>query len=170
MAIVTFYEKPGCQGNLRQKLLLAAAGHTVRARNLKAETWSADRLLAFIGKLEIGEWFNRNAPALKSGDIVPENLGFEEALHLLLDNPLLIRRPLMEVEKVTEKGTRIERRVGFDYAAIDAWIGLNNVTLPEGDSEACAHGAEGHNTCGRAAYEKPADKDEESRHGRCGAH
>jgi len=166
MAIVTFYEKPGCQGNLRQRKLLAAAGHIVRARNLKAETWSADRLLAFIGTLEIGEWFNRNAPALKSGDIVPENLGFEEALSLLLDNPLLIRRPLMEVER----GTRIERRVGFDYAAVDAWIGLNNVALPEGDSDACAHGAEGHDSCGRAAYTKPADKDEESRHGRCVAH
>jgi nitrogenase-associated protein len=170
MAIVTFYEKPGCQGNLRQKLLLAAAGHIVRARNLKAETWSADRLLAFIGNLEIGEWFNRNAPALKSGDIVPENLGFEEALRLLLDNPLLIRRPLMEVEIEVERGTRIERRVGFDYAAVDGWIGLNNVALPQGDGEACTHGAEGHDSCGRAAYEKPADKDEESRHGRCGAH
>ena len=170
MAIVTFYEKPGCQGNLRQKQLLAAAGHTVRARNLKTETWSADRLLAFIGHLEIGEWFNRNAPALKSGDIVPENLGFEEALNLLLDNPLLIRRPLMEVENEVEKGTRIERCVGFDYAAVDAWIGLTNVALPEGDSETCTHGSKDHDSCGRAACAKPNVKDEESRHGRCGAH
>jgi len=65
MAIVTFYEKPGCKGNLRQKLLLAAAGHTVQAKSLSAEAWSADRLLAFLGNLEIGQWFNRSAPLVK---------------------------------------------------------------------------------------------------------
>ena len=160
MAIVTFYEKPGCKGNLRQKLLLAAAGHTVLAKSLKTEAWTADRLLAFLGKLEISEWFNRAAPAVKSGEIVPENLGFEEALHLLLDNPLLIRRPLMEVDG--------ERRVGFDVAAVDAWIGLNNVELPEGNIEACVHGPEGHGSCGSHAHD--GDDAEEISHGRCGAH
>jgi len=165
MAVVTFYEKPGCKGNLRQKLLLAAAGHTVLARSLKSEAWTADRLLAFLGKLEIGEWFNRSAPAVKSGEIVPENLGFEEALHLLLDNPLLIRRPLMEIEK----SGGAERRVGFDTAAVDAWIGLNNVELPEGDIEACVHGPEGHGSCGSHAHDEGAGHGESS-HGRCGAH
>ena len=51
MAVVTFYEKPGCKGNLRQKTLLAAAGHTVQAKSLKTEAWTADRLLAFLGQL-----------------------------------------------------------------------------------------------------------------------
>ena len=166
MAIVTFYEKPCCQGNQRQKILLAAAGHTVLARDLKAESWTADRLLAFLGELPIREWFNRNAPAIKSGEIVPESLAFEEALHRLLENPLLIRRPLLEVDR----GTGIERRVGFDVAAIAAWIGLSNVAVPEGNSEACAHGAEGHGSCGGPVHDKPADKLEESSHGCCGTH
>lgn len=164
MAIVRFYEKPGCKGNLRQKLLLAAAGHTVLAKNLKAEAWTADRLLAFLGKLPITEWFNRSAPAIKSGEIVPENLLFENALHLLLDNPLLIRRPLME----TEQNGSTERQVGFDIAAVDAWIGLHNVELPEGNIEACVHGPEGHGACGSHAQDESAA--EESSHGRCGTH
>ena len=84
MAVVTFYEKPGCKGNLRQKTLLAAAGHTVQAKSLKTEAWTADRLLAFLGQLPISSWFNPAAADIKSGDIVPENLGFEDALHLLL--------------------------------------------------------------------------------------
>lgn len=71
MAIVTFYEKPGCKGNLRQKVLLAAAGHTVHAKSLKTEAWTADRLLAFLGKLPVSAWFNQAAPAVKSGEIVP---------------------------------------------------------------------------------------------------
>lgn len=159
MAIVTFYEKPGCKGNLRQKTLLAAAGHTVQAKSLKSEAWTADRLLAFLGKLPVSAWFNQAAPTVKSGEIVPENLGFEDALHLLLENPLLIRRPLMEIGE--------ERQVGFDIAAVDAWIGLKNVDLPEGNIEACVHGQEGHGSCGSHAHDHEA---EESSHGSCGHH
>lgn len=159
MATITFYEKPGCKGNLRQKTLLAAAGHTVQAKSLKTEAWTADRLLAFLGKLPIAEWFNPAAPAVKSGEIVPENLGFEAALHLLLENPLLIRRPLMEIGE--------ERLAGFDIAAVDAWIGLKNVELPEGNIEACVHGPEGHGSCGSHAHDH---EEEESSHGRCGTH
>ena len=157
MAVVTFYEKPGCKGNLRQKTLLAAAGHTVQAKNLKTETWTADRLLAFLGKLPVSAWFNPAAPAIKSGEIMPENLGFEAALHLLLDNPLLIRRPLMEIGE--------DRLVGFDIAAVDAWIGLKGVELPEGNIEACVHGPEGHGSCGSHAHEE-----EEGHDGRGSAH
>lgn len=157
MAIVTFYEKPGCKGNLRQKTLLAAAGHTVRAKSLKTEAWTADRLLQFLGALPVAEWFNPAAPDIKSGQIAPENLGFEDALHLLLSNPLLIRRPLMEVDD--------ERMVGFDVARVDAWLGLNGVELPEGNIEACALGPEGHGSCGSHAHEH-----EEAEHAGCGTH
>ena len=161
MPTITFYEKPGCKGNLRQKTLLAAAGHTVQAKNLKAEAWTADRLLQFLGKLPVADWFNRAAPAVKAGEIVPENLGFEDALHLLLANPLLIRRPLMEVGE--------ERMVGFDTAAVDQWIGLKNVDLPEGDIEACVHGLEGHGSCGSHAHES-TQMSEETEHAGCGTH
>ncbi|MBI2275827.1 MAG: hypothetical protein HYU74_00605 [Dechloromonas sp.] len=157
MATITFYEKPGCKGNLRQKTLLAAAGHTVQAKSLKTEQWTADSLLAFLGQLPIATWFNPAAPAIKSGEIVPENLGFETALQLLLENPLLIRRPLMEVGE--------ERMVGFDPAAVDTWIGLNGVELPEGNIEACVHGPEGHGSCGSHEHEE-----EEGSHDRCGHH
>jgi nitrogenase-associated protein len=161
MATITFYEKPGCKGNLRQKTLLAAAGHTVQAKSLKTEAWTADRLLAFLGKLPVSAWFNQAAPDIKSGEIVPENLGFEAALHLLLENPLLIRRPLMEIGE--------ERQVGFDIAAVDAWIGLKNVDLPEGNIEACVHGPEGHGSCGSHAHEHDHEA-EEGHDGRCGTH
>lgn len=155
MATITFYEKPGCKGNLRQKTLLAAAGHTVQAKNLKSEPWTADRLLAFLGQLPVADWFNRAAPAVKAGEIVPEHLGFEDALHLLLDNPLLIRRPLMEIGD--------QRMVGFDLAAVDAWVGLKDVELPTGNIEACVHGPEGHGSCGSHAHE-------EEENAGCGTH
>lgn len=167
MATVTFYEKPGCSGNLRQKLLLAASGHTVQARDLNAEAWSADRLLAFLGNLEIGEWFNRSAPLVKSGEIVPDNLGFEQALHLLLDNPLLIRRPLMEIVREST----IERCVGFDPVVVDAWIGLNHCGFPASNLESCARDSNRHASgVGPAHAASGGDGAEEASHGRCGAH
>lgn len=156
MATITFYEKPGCKGNLRQKTLLAAAGHTVQAKNLKTEPWTAERLLQFLGKLPVARWFNPSAPAIKSGQLVPENISFEHALQLLLENPLLIRRPLMEVGD--------ERMVGFDAEAVNAWVGLNGVELPAGNIEACVHGPEGHGSCGGH------DHDDEAEHAACGTH
>jgi nitrogenase-associated protein len=162
MAVVTFYEKPGCKGNLRQKSLLAAAGHTVQAKSLKTEAWTTERLLSFLGKLPVSTWFNPSAPAIKSGEIVPENISFEQALCLLLENPLLIRRPLMEIGE--------ERQAGFDIVAVDAWIGLKNIDLPQGNIEACVRGPEVHGNCGSHADDHDHDREEEGQHGRCGNH
>lgn len=145
MAEVIFYEKPGCSGNARQKALLEAAGHKVVARDLLTEPWTRLALLAFFQGLPVAQWFNRSAPAIKSGEIVPEELNEIAALELLQARPQLIRRPLMEVGG--------ERRVGFDAAAVDAWIGL--ASLPDGDVESCQHGAGG-NAC--AAHESDVDR------------
>lgn len=138
MAVVVFYEKPGCSGNARQKALLEAAGHTVVAKDLLATRWTRMGLLSFLEPLPIALWFNRNAPAVKCGEIVPEEFDQATALDLLQAHPLLIRRPLLEVDGV--------RRAGFDAAAIDAWIGLPGVDAGE-NLEACRHGDDPAHRC-----------------------
>lgn len=95
---VIFYEKPGCINNTRQKQTLAAAGYEVDARDLLAEGWSVESLTPFFSGLEVKHWFNKSAPAVKSGDVVPETLSAEEALQMMVRDPLLIRRPLMIIE------------------------------------------------------------------------
>lgn len=150
MAVVTFYEKPGCAGNAEQKRLLQVAGHTVLPKSLLEVQWTRSELLSFFAPLPVAAWFNRNSPAVKSGEIVPEACDADTALALLQKHPLLIRRPLLEVAG--------ERRVGFEVAAIDAWIGLPGVTV-DGDPEACRHDAghhcqgheDGHGHCGHTA-------------------
>jgi nitrogenase-associated protein len=119
MVKVIFYEKPGCKNNTKQKTLLAAAGHEVEARNLLTEPWTSERLRLFFGNRPVTEWFNRTAPQIKSGEVVPEQVDAETALAMMVNNPLLIRRPLIEVgDKLT---------VGFDVDFIDAWLGLKPV-------------------------------------------
>ena len=120
MAVVVFYEKPGCSGNARQKALLEASGHTVVARNLLNTPWTRMQLLAFVKLLPIPQWFNPNAPMIKRGEINPESFSESDAatiLSLLQTNPILIRRPLLEVDG--------ECRAGFDINAINDWIGLS---------------------------------------------
>jgi len=126
MAQVIFYEKPGCGNNTKQKALLVAAGHEVIARNLLTEVWTPERLLAFFGSRPVAEWFNRAAPRVKSGELIPELLDEAEALQLMLADPLLIRRPLIEANG--------RREAGFNQELIHSWLGLT----PSGtDLESC---------------------------------
>ncbi len=145
MSVVMFYEKPGCSGNARQKALLEASGHTVVAKNILSTPWTRMQILAFMKLLPIPLWFNRNAPMIKRGEINPD--AFDEAdaatvLSLLQTNPILIRRPLLEVDG--------DCRAGFDVKAIHTWIGLS-AAFANGDSprnlEVCAHASDAAEQC-----------------------
>ncbi|MDY6937125.1 MAG: ArsC/Spx/MgsR family protein [Cyanobacteriota bacterium] len=129
MATIFFYEKPGCINNTRQKALLEAAGHQIIARNLLTQPWTPWELQRFFGQRPVAEWFNRTAPQIKSGEVVPEQLDSQNALQLMVENPLLIRRPLIQVCDRYE--------IGFDVDEIEAWIGLT----PKGDrnERVCEH-------------------------------
>lgn len=118
MARVLFFEKPGCINNTRQKKLLAESGHEVEARNLLTEPWTPERLRPFFGARPVAEWFNRSSPKVKSGAVVPERIAADQALAAMCADPLLIRRPLIQV------GDR--RECGFDESLVDAWIGLGS--------------------------------------------
>jgi nitrogenase-associated protein len=141
MARVIFYSKPGCKGGTKQKVLLTAAGHEVIPQNLLTESWTVERLRSFFGDRPVAEWFNPSAPKVKSGEVVPEKVDEQTALALMLKEPLLIRRPLLEVGE--------QREVGFDVQKIDAWIGLQAVDeslqeisdkLLKQDLQNCSHG------------------------------
>ena len=134
MATIVFFEKTGCSGNARQKQLLAESGHEVLARDLRHRIWTNSKLLEFFAGMPVAQWFNRSAPDIKSGEIVPEELDQSTALALMRLNPLLIRRPLLQVGD--------ERKVGFDATAINAWIGLKQI--PDENLEACRHGGDPH--------------------------
>lgn len=129
MATLIFYEKPGCGNNARQKLLLKNAGHEVIARDLLAEPWTAQRLKDFFNGLPVADWFNRAAPQVKSGEIDPAHVGADAALAMMLANPLLIRRPLIETEDW--------KLAGFDAAQIESRLGIAaNPDAPH-DLEGC---------------------------------
>lgn len=128
MAYIVFYEKPGCGTNARQKKALEAAGHTLDVRNLLTEPWTAERLRAFFGPTPVAAWFNPAAPQVKSGAVDPAKVTAQTAVAMMLKDPLLIRRPLVEAEGL--------RCAGFDRApVIDLLPVADGATRPEG----CSH-------------------------------
>lgn len=129
MTTLIFYEKPGCANNARQKRLLQDAGHELIVRDLLSEPWTAQRLLGFFDGLPVTEWFNRAAPQVKSGEVDPARVDAPAALTLMLSNPLLIRRPLIEAE-----GWRL---VGFDPETIRTRLGLSPAEQAATGLEAC---------------------------------
>lgn len=104
MPDLVFYEKPGCVGNARQKVLLKQHGCRLIVRNLLAEPWTAVRLRAFFGDKPVPEWFNDSAPGIKSGELQLEGLSAAAALALMVEEPLLIRRPLMQFGELRQSG------------------------------------------------------------------
>jgi nitrogenase-associated protein len=131
MAHVVFYEKPGCGGNTRQKQALSDSGHVVEARSLLSHPWTAEELRGFFGARPVAEWFNRAHPKVKSGEVDPATFTAEQALALMLAEPLFIRRPLLQV------GDR--RETGWDEEMVRAWIGLGGTGVGEGCPKGEAH-------------------------------
>lgn len=127
MAVIVFYEKPGCMNNTRQKQLLSQSGHDVVALDIRVQTWTPDTLRPFFGDKPVAEWFNRAAPRVKSGAVVPELVPAAEALAAMCLDPSLIRRPLMECDG--------RRMAGFNEAEVAAWVGLKREDAPL--SETC---------------------------------
>lgn len=120
-----FYEKPGCKGNARQQALLLAHGHTLEIRSILDESWTRETLRPFFGSLPVAQWFNDKAPSVQSGEVDPSSFDEDRALRIMLAQPILIRRPLIELDG--------KKFCGFDET-VETALGLN---APAGDYEAC---------------------------------
>ena len=146
MATLVFYEKPGCATNSRQKLLLTNAGVAFETRSLLAEKWTTDRLEPFFNGLPVDQWFNRSSPRVKNGEVRPERVSAAQALALMVADPLLIRRPLLE------QGDWYN--VGFDWEFLAARLGVDPETRAttkkavSGTLEGCSHGEHSKQRCG----------------------
>ncbi len=129
MAKIIFWEKPGCKGNAKQKEILLASGHELEVRDLLSEPWSQASLQRFFGERPVAEWFNITNPRVKSGELVPAEITAEQALEMMVEEPLLIGRPLMQVGE--------QRLAGFEVEQVHNWIGLKLNSVGERDPKNC---------------------------------
>lgn len=132
MTVVHFYEKPGCLTNTKQKQWLVSAGLMLIVHDLLQEPWKENRqkLRTFFGTMPVKDWFNPSAPDIKSGLVNPENLDEQQAIELMVKQPLLIRRPLIEIED--------KFYAGFDSDRLNAIHDLSIKTADSSNVESCS--------------------------------
>lgn len=111
--MITFYEKPGCAGNARQKKMLMEAGITLVVKDMLSEPWTGEKLMEFFGDSPVTGWFNPFAPQIKSGEIDPGSLTPKQAVGLMVKEPILIKRPLMRYKNVAFVGFDLEKLKDF---------------------------------------------------------
>ncbi len=130
MVQIIFYEKPGCINNSQQKKLLRQAGHSVVAKSLLSEDWSKDpqQLVDFFAEKPVSDWFNPSAPMIKQGVINPLQIDQQQAIKMMLAEPILIRRPLIQVGK--------QKMSGFNLIEIEQLIDLSGISAQQ-DLESC---------------------------------
>lgn len=96
MSDLLFFEKPGCINNTRQKAILRGLGHQLVEVDLLRVSWTPASLRVFFGNRPVEQWFNPAAPRVKSGEVRPAYLDEAQALELMVADPLLVRRPLIQ--------------------------------------------------------------------------
>ena len=134
MAHVVFFTKPGCLTGIKQITLLKQSGHDVEPRSILTHPWTADELLSYFGDLPVSAWFNPNSPRITSGEISPETFDQTSAIAAMLEDHLLIRRPLLQVG--------VRRKCGFDLQEINDWIGVSEAAVEAGeDLQSCSSAA-----------------------------
>lgn len=112
---VIFYEKPGCSGNAKQKKLLGLYGVAFETRSILSTPWSEDVLNSFFNGLEKEDIINKFASKVKSGEINISDYSKEELVKLMLQEPILIKRPLLVLGD--------KKVCGFDVEKINKILG-----------------------------------------------
>jgi len=132
MSLIIFYEKPGCKTNEKQKQAFRNAGCNIIERDLLHHGLDSAELYEFFKGMPVTKWFNPNAPMIKKGKINPLLLDKETALQMLMDDPILIRRPLMIV-----KGKKLS---GFNKWFLEKLLDIKMDSKPsmKCETEACA--------------------------------
>jgi nitrogenase-associated protein len=105
----TFYEKTGCSGNAKQKELLKSHNISFSVKSLLDTKWTNDTLSQFFEGLELIDIFNPFAPQIRDKEIDISKLSFDEAINLMIQNPILIKRPLLDINGVKICGFDIEK-------------------------------------------------------------
>lgn len=117
---ILFFEKPGCINNTKQKDLLVKHGHKITAKSLLTENWTKDTLRPYFEEQPVAKWFNVSAPRIKSGEVNPEAFNEDSAIEAMLNDPLLIRRPLLHIGE--------NKICGFDHKLVDELLNKTDVS------------------------------------------
>jgi arsenate reductase (glutaredoxin) len=134
VALIQFFEKPGCINGEKQKRILIEGGNVLNCVNILEHPWSREELSEFFVEKTPSLIMNYTAPAIKKGQIVPANLHYDEAVALMIEDPILIKRPLIRVDGLAIQGFMYERLAPY----LGSWNGREDVvTCPNLQTISC---------------------------------
>ncbi|MDX9744149.1 MAG: ArsC/Spx/MgsR family protein [Arcobacteraceae bacterium] len=114
---IIFYEKPNCAGNAKQKKLLTLNGISYETRSILDTPWNQTLLNSFFEGLDTKDMINNFAPKIKNNEIEITTISKNELIELMMQEPILIKRPLLEIGE-----TKI---CGFDIKKINQILHTN---------------------------------------------
>jgi arsenate reductase (glutaredoxin) len=130
----SIFEKPGCINGEKQKRILIEGGNVLDCVNILEHPWSREELSEFFLVKTPSLIMNHTAPAIKKGQIIPANLQYDEAVTLMIEDPILIKRPLIRVDGLSIQGFMDERLAPY----LGAWNGREDVvTCPNLQAISC---------------------------------
>jgi nitrogenase-associated protein len=94
---IIFYEKTGCAGNQRQKQLLTTNGLSYQTKSLLDTQWTKEKLEPFFQGLNKSAMINQFAPKIKNNELNIEDLTKDELIEVMCNEPILIKRPLLQI-------------------------------------------------------------------------
>ncbi len=106
---IVFYEKTGCAGNQRQKKVLETHGLSYQTKSLLDTPWTKESLEPFFQALNKSAMINQFAPQIKNNEIKIEDYTKEELVELMCEEPILIKRPLLQIGEHSMCGFDIEQ-------------------------------------------------------------
>lgn len=108
---IIFYEKPGCAGNQKQQTILKNQGLSFQTKSILHTPWTKEELSLFFKDLDKKDIINPFAPRIKNNELDIATLSKEELIERMCHEPILIKRPLLEIGE--------HKLCGFDIDAIN---------------------------------------------------
>ncbi|MDB5099901.1 MAG: hypothetical protein JWM80_4322 [Cyanobacteria bacterium RYN_339] len=118
MKRVTLYTKSGCTSCQKARQFLLARGVHFAERDIFKHPLDERELRALAAQKPLAELFSHRSPSVKALGLADKALTDDEMLRYMLQEPRLIRRPLLRGED--------EVVVGFDEARLGALASLQS--------------------------------------------
>lgn len=110
MKRVTLFTKSGCTTCIKARQFLLAQGIHYTERDIFKHPFNEGELRAIVAQRPAKEIFSYRSPSVKALGLDPDRLSEDEMIRYMLEEPRLIRRPLMT--------TGSALAVGFDAEAL----------------------------------------------------
>ena len=108
MKRVTLYSKTGCTTCLKARQFLLQKGVSHTERDIFKHPLTEAELRKLTRTRSIKELWSHRSPSVKALGLADKALSEDEMMQYMLQEPRLIRRPLVQVEDMVEVGFSVE--------------------------------------------------------------